>query len=106
LADPKHLSAPPRAFGEDQSIGFAIGGVDLLIARQGVARMEARDGSFGFDFVGICEEVDAPHALTQRLDDGRKTRTTFALEGEGTRVTTIFDLEDLLQTTMDSFPDG
>ncbi len=53
--------------------------------------MEARDGSVGFDLTGVYEEVDAPHALTLRLDDGRSARTTFVAEAEGTRVTTAFN---------------
>jgi hypothetical protein len=39
--------------------------------------MEARDGSFGFDFEGFYKGIDAPHALMMRLDDGRMSRTTF-----------------------------
>lgn len=65
--------------------------VDLRVGGAQTIRMEARDGSFGFDFQGRFEEVDPPHALTLRLDDGRRARTTFAAEGEGTRVITIFD---------------
>ena len=67
--------------------------VDLRIGGRHTARMEARDGSFGFDYEGTYEEVDAPHAVTLRLDDGRRARTTFAAEGTGTRVTTVFDPE-------------
>jgi hypothetical protein len=46
--------------------------------------MEARDGSFGFDFEGFYKGIDAPHALMMRLDDGRMSRTTFVSVGEGT----------------------
>jgi uncharacterized protein YndB with AHSA1/START domain len=67
--------------------------VDLRAGGRHVARMEARDGSFGFDYAGTYEEVDAPRAVTLRLDDGRRVRTTFAPEGAGTRVTTVFDPE-------------
>ncbi|ETX12795.1 hypothetical protein OCH239_17070 [Roseivivax halodurans JCM 10272] len=67
--------------------------VDLREGGAHRARMEARDGSVGFDFTGVYEEVDAPHALTLRLDDGRSARTTFVPEGHGTRVTTMFDPE-------------
>lgn len=67
--------------------------VDLRVGGRHVARMEARDGSFGFDYEGTYEEVDAPQAVTLRLDDGRRARTTFAPEGAGTRVTTVFDPE-------------
>lgn len=65
--------------------------VDLRVGGRHVVRVEARDGSFGFDFEGVYEEVDAPLALTLRLNDGRRARTTFVPEGVGTRVTTVFD---------------
>jgi uncharacterized protein YndB with AHSA1/START domain len=74
--------------------------VDLQVGGKHVARMEARDGSFGFDFEGIYEEVDAPRAVTLRLGDGRKSRTTFLGEGVGTRVATTFDPESIHSTEM------
>lgn len=67
--------------------------VDLRVGGKHSARMEARDGSMGFDFAGVYEEVDAPKALTLRFDDGRRARTTFAPEGTKTRVRTVFDPE-------------
>ncbi|GLO80025.1 SRPBCC domain-containing protein [Sulfitobacter pontiacus] len=67
--------------------------VDLREGGKHFARMEARDGSFGFDFTGIYDEVDPPHALTLRLDDGRRARTTFEADGDRTRVQTVFDAE-------------
>jgi uncharacterized protein YndB with AHSA1/START domain len=67
--------------------------VDLSIGGRYVARMQARDGSFGFDFAATYEEVDAPNALTLRLDDDRRARTTFEAQGAGTRVRTVFDPE-------------
>lgn len=67
--------------------------VDLRVGGKYIARMEARDGSFGFDYAGIYEEVDAPNALTLRLDDDRRARTTFEPHSNGTRVRTAFDPE-------------
>lgn len=67
--------------------------VDLRVGGRHIAHTEARDGSFGFDFEGTYEEVDAPNAITLRLDDGRRSRTTFVAGGDGTRVTTSFDPE-------------
>lgn len=67
--------------------------VELHVGGKHVARMEARDGSFGFDFEGVYDEVDAPRAITLRLDDGRKARTTFVADGAGTRIATAFDSE-------------
>lgn len=67
--------------------------VDLRPGGRHVARMEARDGSMGFDFAATYAAVDAPHALTLTLDDGRTARTSFVAEADGTRVTTVFDPE-------------
>jgi uncharacterized protein YndB with AHSA1/START domain len=67
--------------------------VDLRPGGKLIARMEARDGSFGFDYEGTYEEVDAPRALALRLDDGRLARTTFEAVPGGTRVVTLFDPE-------------
>ncbi len=74
--------------------------VDLHVGGRHVARMEARDGSFGFEFEGVYEEVDPPRALTLRLDDGRRARTTFEPHGDGTRVRTVFDPESTHSAAM------
>ena len=65
--------------------------VDLREGGRQSARMEARDGSMGFEFGGTYEEVDAPNALALLLDDGRLSRTTFEAAEDGTRVSTTFD---------------
>ena len=67
--------------------------VDLREGGRHTARMEAKDGSFGFDFGGTYEKVDAPSALDLRLDDGRLSSTTFTEEEGGTRVRTVFEPE-------------
>ena len=67
--------------------------VDLRVGGAFSSRMEAKDGSFGFDFEGTYEEVDAPDALTLALGDGRKARTTFEAVPDGTKVETVFDAE-------------
>ncbi len=66
---------------------------DLKVGGVHRARMEAKDGSFGFDFEGSYTEVDAPHALTLLLGDGRQSRTIFQTVPGGTRVETSFDAE-------------
>lgn len=68
--------------------------VDLREGGAYSARMEARDGSMGFDFAGIYDEVDPRRSLTLRLEDGRLARTTFEVDAEGTRVRTVFDPEE------------
>lgn len=67
--------------------------VDLRVGGTHSARMEARDGSFGFDFAGVYEEVEPHRAVTLRMGDGRSARTTFEAEDGSTRVKTIFDAE-------------
>ena len=58
-----------------------------------VARMEAKDGSMGFDFEGTYEEIEPHKSLMLILDDGRKSRATFTGSGGNTHVVTTFDVE-------------
>lgn len=67
---------------------------DLRIGGTHKARMEARDGSMGFDFEAIYEEVEPDKALTMAMTDGRRARTTFEADKSGTKVTTVFDAEN------------
>lgn len=67
--------------------------VDLRLGGRQVARMEAKDGSMGFDFGGTFVEVDDARSLVLELDDGRLSRTGFEAEAGGTRVRTVFDPE-------------
>lgn len=56
-------------------------------------RMEAKDGSLGFDFSGTYDEVALEKALRYTLDDGRKVNVTFDENSEGTQVTETFEAE-------------
>lgn len=56
-------------------------------------RMEAMDGSLGFDFSGTYDEVALEKALRYTLDDGRKVNVTFDENSEGTQVTETFEAE-------------
>lgn len=56
-------------------------------------RMEARDGSFGFDFEGTYDEVDLYRKLSYRLADARKVTTIFTEYDGKTTVVTTFDAE-------------
>lgn len=66
---------------------------DLRVGGRFLSRMEAKDGSAGFDFAGTYDEVVPNERLSYAMDDGREVNVTFAAEGEGTRVTVIFDPE-------------
>ncbi len=57
------------------------------------ARMEAKDGSFGFDFEAIYDEVITNRKIAYTMLDGRKATTTFEQKSSSTRVVTVFDAE-------------
>ncbi|MES2630114.1 MAG: SRPBCC family protein [Bacteroidota bacterium] len=56
-------------------------------------RMEARDGSFGFDFGGTYSEVDHEKSLAYTLGDGREVSATFTANGDSTRIDETFEAE-------------
>ena len=56
-------------------------------------RMEAKDGSFGFDFEAIYDEVEQNTRIAYTMTDGRKAATSFETLGDETRVVTSFDAE-------------
>jgi len=66
---------------------------DLQVGGKYFARMEAKDGSFGFDFRAIYTEVEILAKLTYLLEDNRQVTTTFDEQGNSTVVSTIFDAE-------------
>ena len=68
--------------------------LDLRTGGSYTARMEARDGSMGFDFAGTYDEVEAPRVAALRLEDGRVARTEFSESDGKTTVQTTFDAED------------
>lgn len=68
---------------------------DLKVDGRFLTRMEAKDGSAGFDFTGTYTEVVPFKQISYLMDgdDARKATTLFVEEGETTRVTVTFDIE-------------
>ncbi len=65
-------------------------------AREGgkfVWRMEAKDGSFGFDFSGTFIKVIPNELIEETLDDGRTVKISFKENGNQTQVIEIFEAE-------------
>ena len=62
-------------------------------------RMEARDGSVGFDFEGTYDAV-SENTLAYTLGDGRKAWVLFSETGGGTAVTQRFEPETQNPTDM------
>ncbi len=57
------------------------------------SRMEAKDGSFGFDFGGIYDEVRDNEYIEYTMGDGRKVQIDFDAQGDSTKVTERFEAE-------------
>ncbi|MEH6763251.1 MAG: SRPBCC family protein [Aequorivita antarctica] len=66
---------------------------DLRVGGKLSSRMEAKDGSFGFDFNVIYDEVVPQKKISYTMEDGRKATTTFEDLGGKTKVITTFDSE-------------
>jgi uncharacterized protein YndB with AHSA1/START domain len=58
------------------------------------SRMEAKDGSFGFDFGGVYDTVRLNEFIEYTLGDDRKVTVTFARLDAGTLVTESFEAEN------------
>lgn len=56
-------------------------------------RMEAKDGSEGFDFEGVYDEVVENERVCFTMGDGRKVRVAFVDEGDKVRVVETFEAE-------------
>lgn len=67
--------------------------MDLKIGGKFLSRMEAKDGSMGFDFGGTFTKVIPKELLEYTLEDGRKVSVQFRDEGGMTRVIETFDPE-------------
>ncbi len=57
------------------------------------SRMEAKDGSMGFDFGGIYDAVTPNEYIEYTLGDGRKVKINFIADGNSTKVVESFDAE-------------
>lgn len=68
--------------------------VDLREGGTFVSRMEAKDGSAGFDFEGTYTRVEPGRAIEYRMSDGREVQVSFAGREGGVLVTETFDAED------------
>lgn len=66
---------------------------DLRVGGKFLSRMEAKDGSFGFDFSGSYDEVKLYEVITYTLGDGRKVRSVFVYNENKTEVTETFEAE-------------
>jgi uncharacterized protein YndB with AHSA1/START domain len=66
---------------------------DLRAGGRFLTRMEAKDGSFGFDFGGAYDEVKPNEFIAYTLDDGRKVTITFNSQDNETKIIETFEAE-------------
>jgi uncharacterized protein YndB with AHSA1/START domain len=56
--------------------------------------MEARDGSFGFDFGGVYDEIKRNELIAYTIDDKRRVKVTFTKNNDvETKVVETFEAE-------------
>lgn len=66
---------------------------DLRTGGKFLYRMEAKDGSMGFDFAGVYKTVKVNDRIEYILGDGRKVRVDFMTVGLQTKVIETFEPE-------------
>lgn len=67
--------------------------VDLREGGKFLSRMEAKDGSFGFDFEGTYTRVVPQQTIEYRMEDGREVQSEFVAQADGVLVKSTFDAE-------------
>ena len=67
---------------------------DLKVGGKLNSRMEAKDGSFGFDFIATYDEVVDQKKIAYTMGDGRKAVTHFTEANGKTTINTTFDAEN------------
>lgn len=85
--------------------------IDLREGGRFCSRMEAKDGSMGFDFEGTYTKI-VPHQRIEATFGDRTLQVEFVAEGDGVTVRETFDAEDTYpleqqrqgwQTILDNF---
>jgi len=67
---------------------------DFRVGGSFLSRMEAKDGSFGFDFAGAYNEIKTHELIIFTLFDGRKVHINFETDGNATTIIESFEAEN------------
>lgn len=73
---------------------------DLRIGGKYVTRMEAKDGSCGFDCEGVYDEIETHQLIKSHFTDGREIEVTFSTVNGQTKVTQTFQIEEVNSAEM------
>ena len=68
---------------------------DLRTGGKFSSRMEAKDGSMGFDFGGVYDDVQKHKYIEYTLGDNRKVKVYFTPEGNSTKLVEEFEAEEM-----------
>jgi uncharacterized protein YndB with AHSA1/START domain len=68
---------------------------DLRPGGSFTSRMEAKDGSYGFDFEGVYDDVIINNLISYTLGDGRTVVIKFTNTGNETHIAESFEAEDV-----------
>ncbi|OOM76683.1 hypothetical protein CLPUN_26230 [Clostridium puniceum] len=90
--EPEHIKKWNNA-SDDWHTSFSEN--DLRVGGKFLSRMEAKDGSSGFDFWGIYDEVKLYETIDYTLGDERKIKITFASKEKYTEITESFEAESI-----------
>jgi len=63
-------------------------------------RMEAKDGSSGFDFSGVYDKITVNEQIDYTIGDGRKVQILFSMVDAKTEVVESFEAEQLFSIEM------
>jgi uncharacterized protein YndB with AHSA1/START domain len=66
---------------------------DLRVGGKFVSRMESKDGSMGFDFNGVYDEVKTNELIAYTIEGGRKVNISFSSNDNETKITESFEAE-------------
>jgi uncharacterized protein YndB with AHSA1/START domain len=88
--DPKHVTKWNHASDDWEC---PHGTNDLRVGGKFNYRMQAKDGSFGFDFGGTYTKVEHHKLIEYVMDDHRKVSVHFEPHGNDVKITSTFDLE-------------
>lgn len=89
--EPEHIKNWNNA-SDDWHTPFAEN--DVRIGGKFMSRMEAKDGSVGFDFSGTYDDVETNKIISYTLDDGRKVKALFSNQDGKTKVVETFEAEN------------